>query len=139
MAEDAPPLPLPQPTDVDRPFWEAATEGRLLLQRCRATGAVWARPQAASPATGRTADVEWFEARGFGRVFSFTVVRHAPDPAFQARSPYVLALIDLDEGARMLAGVVGPDALETRIGDPVRVVFEARGHGFNAPQFVRNH
>ena len=68
---------------------------------------------------------------------SFTVIRRAPAPAFASLAPYVVALIDLDEGPRMITNIVGPDALDVRIGDAVKVTFEDRGGGALIPQFTR--
>ena len=136
-ASDLPPLPLPPRNPDNAPYWDAAAEGRLLLQRCRRTGRIWFYPRHISPATWEADDAEWFEASGLGEVHSFSIVHRAPEAAFQARAPYVVALIDLDEGARMMTNIVGPGALDVAIGDRVRCVFEARGDGVNAPQFVR--
>lgn len=82
-------------------------------------------------------DLDWVEASGKGVVHSFSIIRRAPSAAFADRVPYVVALIDLDEGPRMMANVVREGALDTRIGDRVRVVFEDRGEGSKIPQFVR--
>jgi len=84
------------------------------------------------------ADSDWVEVSGRGTIASFTVMHRAPTPAYAARAPYVLALVDLQEGPRMMANVIGEDALQAAIGDPVEVVFEARGEdGFKLPQFRR--
>ena len=64
-------------------------------------------------------------------------MRRAPSPEFAVRVPYVVALVALDEGPRMLANVVGEDALAVRVGERVRVVFEQRKDGFALPQFER--
>ena len=74
---------------------------------------------------------------GTGSVHSFTVMRRASHPAFSSLTPYVLALIELDEGPRMVTNVVGADALEVEIGDRVAVTFEDRGEGALLPQFKR--
>ena len=63
--------------------------------------------------------------------------RRAPIAAFAAQTPYVVALIELDEGPRMMANVNGDDALSVRIGDRVGVTFEDRGDGALIPQFNR--
>jgi uncharacterized protein len=81
--------------------------------------------------------LEWVGAKGTGSVHSFTVIRRAPAPVFASRLPYVVALIDLDEGPRMIANVIGEDALTVRIGDRVKVTFEDRGGGAMLPQFSR--
>jgi uncharacterized OB-fold protein len=70
-------------------------------------------------------------------VYSFTVMQRAPAPEFASRAPYVVALVDLDEGPRMMANIVGDDALGVGIGERVRVCFEKRKDGFSIPQFVR--
>lgn len=131
---DQPPLPLPAPTADTAPYWDAAAEGRLLLRRCRRTGAL---SLGAAPPPEPPEQTEWVEATGRGHVHSFTVAHIHPDAAFNRRTPYVVALIDLEEGVRMLAHVVGPSALDVAVGDAVRCVFEARGGGFNVPQFLR--
>lgn len=81
--------------------------------------------------------LEWMDCKGAGNVHSFTIVRRAPLPAFAALAPYVVALIELDEGPRMIANVLGEGALSVRIGDRVEVTFEDRGGGAMLPQFKR--
>jgi uncharacterized OB-fold protein len=71
-------------------------------------------------------------------VHSFTIVHRAAFPEFQAITPYVVALVDLAEGPRMMTNIVGDDAHSVAIGDAVTVVFEARGSdGAKVPQFKR--
>mgnify|MGYP001050386604 CR=1 FL=1 len=70
-------------------------------------------------------------------VHSFTVIRRAPHASFASRVPYVVALIELDEGVRMMANILGKDALMTKIGDPVEVAFEERSGNCKVPQFRR--
>ena len=79
-------------------------------------------------------DLEWVEATGRGKIHSFTIIRRAPLPAFVDRVPYAVALIDLSEGPRMMANIVGGNALNIRVGDEVEVTFERRGEGA-VPQF----
>lgn len=130
-------LPIPPSNPDTAPYWQAAREERLLMQRCRACGHVRFPPSHLCPKC-HGADGDWAELSGRGSVASFTVMRRAPTPAYAARVPYVLALIDLDEGPRMMANVLGDDALGVAIGDRVEVVFEARGEdGFKLPQFRR--
>lgn len=83
-------------------------------------------------------ELDWVQASGRGTVHSFSVIRRAPAQAFAAQVPYVVALVDLDEGPRMMSNIVGDDALQTRIGDPVAVCFEDRGDGAKLPQFARS-
>ncbi|MBI2207241.1 MAG: Zn-ribbon domain-containing OB-fold protein [Candidatus Rokubacteria bacterium] len=129
-------LPLPAVTPETAPYWDGARDGKLLLQRCLACRAVRFYPRRTCPACW-SPDVEWIEASGRGRIASFTVIHRPPAPAFAGRVPYVVALIDLDEGPRMMANVVGDRALEVAIDDAVEVIFEARG-AVALPQFQRS-
>lgn len=119
------------------PYWEAARRGELLLKRCVDCGHRHFPPRHLCPKCW-SERLEWIRAGGMGTVYSFTIMHRAPMPAFAKRVPYVVALIDLDEGPRMMANVTGDDALATRIGDRVSVWFEERGEGARLPQFRRD-
>lgn len=127
-------LPAPRADADSLPYWEAARQNKLLLQRCGDCGAVRYYPRRLCPQCW-SERVEWVEASGRGTVHSFSIVHRAPSPAFQARTPYVIALIDLAEGPRMMANIVGPNALDVRIDDRVAVLFEERAGGAKVPQF----
>ena len=129
-------LPLPVANADSLPYWNAARESRLLIRKCNACGTLHFMPRHLCPACW-SKQLEWVEAKGTGSVHSFTIIRRAPMAAFAPRAPYVLALIDLDEGPRMMANVLGEDALSVRIGDRVKVTFEERGEGAMIPQFQR--
>jgi uncharacterized OB-fold protein len=81
--------------------------------------------------------LEWIESKGQGTVHSFSIIHRAPTPVFAKQAPYVIALIDLDEGPRMFSNIVGESALSVSIGDRVCVTFEDRGSEATLPQFVR--
>jgi hypothetical protein len=80
--------------------------------------------------------MEWTDASGFGTVYSFTVVRRNPNPAFAARLPYVLALVDLDEGVRIHTNLVGCDPDAVHVGQRVRVCFEDIDDAHTVPLFT---
>jgi uncharacterized OB-fold protein len=104
-------------TDVVHPeadYSAFVAEGRLMLQRVRGTGEHVFFPRVAQPGTGST-DLEWVEASGKGVLYSFTITRNRP-PA----EDYVIALVDLAEGVRMMSRVVDCDLAELRIGMPLR-------------------
>jgi len=104
------------PDDVrpDRDFQKFLREGRLMLQRSRDTGRHVFYPRVAEPVTG-SLDLEWVAASGRGRVYSTTVVRQKPP------SPdYNVAIIELDEGPRLMSRVDGVAPTEVCIGMPVR-------------------
>ncbi|PHK94378.1 hypothetical protein CR162_13915 [Pseudoroseomonas rhizosphaerae] len=129
-------LPSPVVNADSAPYWQGAREGRLLIRRCDACGQTHFMPRHLCPACW-SADLRWVEATGRGTVHSFTIIRRAPLAAFAPRVPYVVALIDLEEGPRMMANILGDDALDTAIGDAVAVCFEDRGEGAAVPQFRR--
>jgi uncharacterized protein len=130
--------PLPQPVaNADSlPYWNAARERRLLIRKCTACGSHHFMPRYLCPDCWSN-ELEWVESKGMGAVHSYSIIRRAPASAFSARVPYVIALIDLDEGPRMMANVIGEGALDVRIGDRVSVTFEDRGDGALLPQFNR--
>ena len=80
-------------------------------------------------------DAIWEDASGDGVIYSLTTVHRGPTPAFRAHVPYVVALIDLAEGPRMMANIVGQGSAQAAIGDAVRVCFEERQGGAKIPQF----
>lgn len=130
-------LPAPLPTPDAGSYWQAAQDGRLSLQHCSACAKHRFPPRALCPYCQST-DMSWVDASGDGIVHSFTIVHRAPSQAFRAVTPYVIALVDLAEGARMMTNIVGPGALDVAIGDAVEVTFEARGEqGEAIPQFKR--
>jgi uncharacterized OB-fold protein len=78
----------------------------------------------------------WEQLAGTGTVYSVTVSRRAPSPEFADLVPYVVALVDLDEGCRMMSNIVGYDADLARCGSRVRVAFQAVAEGQVLPMFV---
>ncbi len=106
--------PLPAPDAVSGPFWEAASEGRLLYQQCRSCGHRQFYPRALCTACG--ADPEWAEASGRGTVHTFTVVRQYGGRPFRDELPYVVAIVELEEGVRMMGNVTGCDPESVEIG-----------------------
>ncbi len=126
--------PIPVPDAVTRPFWEAAKQGRLLIQRCVACGSWQFFPQASCRRCW-SQRLEWVEARGRGTVYAYTVIHRAPSRGFEADLPYTVALVDLEEGVRMMSNIVEADPEEVRVGMPVEVVFEAVTPEISLPRF----
>ncbi|WP_454689722.1 Zn-ribbon domain-containing OB-fold protein [Achromobacter aloeverae] len=128
-------LPQPVANADSLPYWNAAREKQLLIRRCKACHAFHFMPRHLCPKCWSD-DLEWVRSEGNGSVYSFSIIRRAPLAAFAQKAPYVTALIELDEGPRMVANIVGANSLSVKIGDKVRVVFEARGDdGAMVPQF----
>lgn len=118
----APRFDLPTVEAETRPFWDAAAEGRLVIQRCSACDAWQYYPRPFCKACW-SEDVEWVEASGRGTVYTFSVVRRNDLPPFGDRVPYVPAVIDLEEGPRMMSEVVDVDPEAVEVGQAVVVDF----------------
>jgi uncharacterized OB-fold protein len=129
-------LPQPVANADSLPYWNAAREQRLLIRKCVDCGEMHFMPRHLCPACWSD-HLEWLDAKGTGSVHSFTIIRRAPVATFASNAPYVVALIDLDEGPRMITNLLGQDALSVKIGDRVEVTFEDRGEGAMLPQFKR--
>jgi uncharacterized OB-fold protein len=123
MSLDAKFLPPDDLPDFHLPFWEALKRHELRVQRCDACGTRRFIPAELCPRCG-AAGCEWEQVSGKGRVYTFTVIRRGPTPAYQADAPYVIAHVELDEGPRMISNLIGCDPEAVRIGMPVEVVFE---------------
>ena len=125
--------PLPDITAVNALFWEGTAAGELRVRRCRSCGARFRFVHEWCPSCW-SSDIGWEAVSGRGRIATFTVVHTPPYPAFEDVVPFVLALVDLDEGVRMMCNIVGCAPENVRIGMPVAVTFEDRG-GIALPQF----
>ena len=126
------PAPLVSP-DAGR-YWEAAKQGRLEIQHCGVCGSYQFPPSHLCRACGADG-LDWRAVSGVGTIHTFSIVHRAPTQAFRAHVPYVVALIDLAEGPRMMANIVGDGALDCAIGDAVAVCFEDRAEDTRVPQF----
>ena len=133
MTELSKPVPV---ADADsEPFWEGCREHRLLIQRCTSCGTFCFPPHRSCPKC-RSEASDWVEASGRGNVYSWIVVNHpVPREVFAGEVPYVVALIDLDEGVRMASNIIGCDPHAVTAGMPVEVVFEQGQGGMVLPKF----
>jgi hypothetical protein len=126
--------PLPRIDEETRGFWEALARHELYLQRCRSCGTVRFYPRAVCPACLADA-VEWVRASGRGTVYSFTVTYQNQAPGFREEVPYVLAIVELAEGVRVMTNVVGCSPDQVGIGMPVGVVFDDVTPEITLPKF----
>jgi hypothetical protein len=110
--------PLPRPDNVSAHYWKSVLDGKLLVQRCPGCGHAQFYPRALCTACG--ADPEWLETSGTGRVYTFTVIRQNGLKPFVADVPYVVAIIELPEGVKMMGNVTDCDPETVRIGMDVR-------------------
>ena len=139
MAEPAKqiPKPLPEITPATQPFWDAAAQGKLIMQRCGDCRSwVWC-PRPACVECGSD-KLEWTQLSGSGNIFAFTVVREVVGRAlrgFAKDIPYVTAWVDLEEGPRICSNIVGCPIEKVSIGMAVEVVFENAAQGIFLPKF----
>ena len=112
--------PAPVVTDDSAAFWTAARDGRLVAQRCAGCRRLHHPPRPLCPHC-RSLDHELVDLAGTGTVYSYAVLHHPQHPAFSY--PVVAALVDLDEGIRLVTKLVEVDPADVRIGMDVEVVF----------------
>jgi uncharacterized OB-fold protein len=113
--------PLPQPDDVNRAYWSAGAEGRLVVQRCPHCSHVQFYPRALCTQCGD--EPEWMDCSGRGTVHTFTIIRQMGMRPFRDELPYVVAMVELDEGPLIMGNVTDCDPEAVRIGLPVEVHF----------------
>lgn len=114
------------------PFLDEAAGGRLVVQACRRCGTAHLPPRARCEACGHTA-FEWRPAAGTGRLASFALLHRAPD---ERPVPYVYALVELDEGPRVISNLAGCEPQAVRVGMRLRVAFgDADEDGRRWPAF----
>ena len=124
--------PVPRPTPTEQPFYDACAAGKLVLQRCQSCGHVLFYPRTHCDAC-QSDRLVWEDAIGTGTIASYTVVRRAVSADFEA--PYVIALIDLAEGPRMMSQIVDTDTDSLAVGLSVKVDFAAWSEDITLPVF----
>lgn len=114
---------LGKPSPFSQPFWDAARRHEFVIQRCRSCEQHVFYPRYNCPHCG-SLDLEWVPAAGRGTIYTYTVARRPTHPIFADRVPYVIAIVELEEGPRLTTNIVGCDPEEVRIGMPVEAMFE---------------
>lgn len=125
---------LPRPTPETAAYWEGCRNRELLLQCCRQCGSYQFYPRViCTTCTGN--ELEWAKSTGRGKILTFTVVRRAVSEAYVADVPYVIALIELEEGPIMMSVVEGCDFGDLETGMPVEVFFDKWSDEITMPKF----
>jgi uncharacterized OB-fold protein len=130
------PRPIPEVDAQLAPFFAAAKEGRLVVQRCSQCGAYRFPPRELCSGCLSTAST-WVEVAGRGEIFSYNVMHQVYHPAFAAEVPYAVVVVKLAEGPKMISNLVDCPVDEIRIGMPVEVVFEPLSDTVTLPKFRR--
>lgn len=115
-------------------YWDATRDKKLMLQRCTSTGKFQFYPRAAS-IHDLGAPVEWVEASGKGTVYAVSVQYRPANPLMKDKVPYAVALVELEEGVRMMSNIVNCDAESVEVGQPVKLTWEALSDGRHLPLF----
>jgi uncharacterized protein len=119
--------------ELSEPFFAAATEGRLVIPRCNQCNKFFFYPTVLCPHC-HTMGHSWVEAVGTARVYSFTAVYRAP--VLGVPTPYVVGIVELPEGIRMMTNIVDCSPDDVSIGMPVKVRFGANWEGWQLPFFA---
>ena len=123
--------PLPDVDEpIGRPFWEHCRNHELRIQQSRSSGRFVFPPR-----PHYAGDFEWVRVSGRGRILSFVIVRPPFLPAFQARVPLPIAVVELDEGPRLVGQVLDCAIDDLRCGMSVEVVFEDLTERVTLPQW----
>ena len=128
--------PRPDANDAaTAPYWEAARRYKLMLPRCDGCGLVFFPPRELCPGCW-SGELSWQQMSGGGTVWTFTEVHMAfYDDTWAGDVPYVVAVVELDEGPHLLSNILEPDIASLAIGDRVEVVFGDRPEGVTLPMF----
>jgi len=125
------------PTDM-KSFWDAMKAHKFVLWHCKVCGG-WYWPTASCrnhPNEAFMANMEWKEASGRGKVFTFTAPHWVFHPGFKDEVPYIYALIELEEGPLFSSNVINCDLKDMKVGLPVQVIFEDVHDEFTLPKFI---
>ena len=126
--------PTPFIYEESAPFWEGVKRHELLIQRCKDCGTYQFYPRTLCVKCF-SENVEWVKTSGNGKVYSFTIAHRASSPGFADEVPYNIAIVELDEGVRMPASIVGCKNEDIKCDMPVQVVFEEVSPELTIPKF----
>ena len=125
--------PIPTPDGDSKTFWDGCSEGKLLIQKCNDCDKHIFYPREVCPHC-MSDQINWVEASGKGKVYSYTIARRAAHPSFKEDVPYVVALIELEEGVRLMSNIVNCNVEEVRCDMAVKVLFQEQ-EGMVLPKF----
>jgi hypothetical protein len=120
------PKPSPIPDELDKPFWDACNQGRLVIQNCTWCDRLQHPPEAACWKCGSADNLEWREVSGRGKIYGYGVMYDCPVTLLTDDQPFNLAVVELEEdpGIKMLSHLPGTPVDRVPVGASVRVEFE---------------
>jgi len=112
-------------TPEAKPYWDGLKDEKLMLPKCGDCKKAFFYPRIACPHC-HSRNIGWEQASGKGVLYSFEIAYRSLNPAFKIEPPYVLAMIELEEGPRIMSNLINieADPAVVKIGAPVEVVFE---------------
>jgi len=126
--------PLPLPNSDTEAFWKACGRHELRFRKCGACAFIRWPPSTYCPRC-YSKEMEWITASGKGKIYTFAVYHRVFHPAFKDDVPYVVALVELEEGPFFLSNIVGCKPDEVSCGMPVEVIWEDVTEDFTLPKF----
>ena len=129
--------PLPKPmTPEAMPYWDGLKENKLMMPKCGDCNEAFFYPRILCP-NCHSRNVGWIECSGKGKLHSFQIAHRALNPNFKVETPYILALIELEEGPRMMSNLINiaPDPEVVKCDMAVEVVFEKQNDDVTLPLF----
>lgn len=126
--------PLPTTNQFSKPFWDGCKKHELLIQKCGDCGKFIMYPKMFCPDC-LSENIEWVKSKGTGKIYSFTVVHNNPPSQFLQDLPYVIAIVELDEGVRMCTNIVESNTDSLSCEQRVEVLFEDVTPEYSLPKF----
>ena len=126
--------PLPTVSGETKPYWDSCRRGQLMIQKCDSCAEYQFYPRGIC-ANCWSNDIQWYSASGKGTVWTFTVTHQNRTPGFAEDVPYVLALVELEEGVRMFTNIVECEPRDVKIGMAVEVTFVQANDQISIPYF----
>jgi uncharacterized OB-fold protein len=121
--------------EVSQPFWEATKDKKFLIQRCDACDKAIFYPREVCPTCLSSDSLSWTESSGAGTIYAASVQERPANPTMADKVPYVVALVELDDGIRLMSNVVNCPPYDASVGKPVRLTWEPMSDGRHLPQF----
>jgi|SRR5690625_1581414 len=116
-----------------RPFWKGTLEEKLIIQHCYHCNQYQFYPRVIC--RNCMEDVDWVQVSGEGTIYSFTIIEKAFNKYFSEKTPYIVALIDLKEGPRIMSNIINTDINQVKIDLPVKAVFNEKYGEYKLLQF----
>jgi len=114
---------IPPSTELTQPYWDGARQEQLVMQQCADCAETIFPPRANCPKCGSAA-LSWRTLSGKGVIYTYTVAHRAPHPVLNGQTPIVIAVVESEEGPRMISNVTGCDPSDVEVGMSVQVAFE---------------